>query len=115
MKNIKEIVNNIDLNNGVSDLEVKCVSIKAYYAELKKQGRLRDMLRLRYIMHYYPKSVLEKISFDSLKLCIENPGIVTLSISNDRDWMYTFEAYAIEKSGMHRTFLLKHFYEYFKI
>lgn len=120
MKSIKEVVSNIDPNSeSFTDLEVRCVSIKKFYRELKEQGRIKDMNRLRCLFHYYPETMTEKIPIDSMKLCVNNPDIVRFNVSFDRNWLFGFEKYAIEKlngkGSTRRYFFINDVYEYFGI
>jgi hypothetical protein len=120
MRTIKEVVSNIDPNSKIfTDLEVRCVSIKRFYKELKQQGRIRDIVRLKCLFHYYPETMLEKIPLSHIKSCVDRPDTVRMMVSNDRDWFFSFEKYAIEKMNgkgtTSRNFYLKDMYEYFGI
>lgn len=120
MKSIKEIVSNIDPNSkSFTNLEVRCVSIKRLYKELKQQGRIRDMVRLKCLFHYYPEAMLEKIPLNLIECCVDRPDAVIMWVSNGRDWFFSFEKYAIEKmngkGSTSRNFYLKDMYEYFGI
>ena len=120
MKSIKEVVSNIDPNSeSFTNLEVRCVSIKRLYKELKQQGRIRDIVRLKCLFHYYPETMLEKIPLNYIESCVDKPDIVRMRVSNDRDWFFSFEKYAIEKMNgkgtTSRNFYLKDMYEYFGI
>lgn len=120
MKSIKEIVSNIDPNSkSFTDLEVRCVSIKRLYKELKQQGRIRDIVRLKCLFHYYPEVMINKVPIECIRLCVNNPYIVSFNVSSDRDWFYSFEKYAIEKLNgkgtTKRNFKINDVYEYFGI
>ena len=118
MKSIKEVVSNIDPNSRVfTDLEVRCTSIKRLYKELKAQGRIKDVLRLKLLFHYYPEAMTERVPIDIIKKCVDNPDIVKLNVSKNRDWFFEFEKYAIEKlngkGSTRRNFNITDVYEYF--
>ena len=120
MRTIKEVVSNIDPNSeSFTDLEVRCVSIKRLYKELKQQGRIRDIVRLKCLFHYYPEAMIEKISLNYIKSCVDRPDTLMLTVSKERDWFFSFEKYAIEKmngkGSTSRNFCLKAVYEYFGI
>ena len=120
MKSIKEVVGNIDPNSkSFTSLEIRCISLKSFYRELKKQGRVKDMNRLRLLFHYYPETMTEKIPIENIKSCVNTPEIVFFNVSRDRDWFHGFEKYAIGKlngSGTTgRKFCIKDVYEYFGI
>ena len=120
MKSIKEILSSVDKNSeGFTDLEVRCISIRKLYRELKEQGRIRDMTRLRLLFHYYPEVMTNKVPIECIRHCVNSPDIVSFNVSRDRDWFYGFEKYAIEKLNgkgtTKRNFKINDVYEYFGI
>ena len=124
MLNIKEVLEGIKKkrscgDESLSDFELKCVSVKKFYGDLKRAGDLKKMRRLRCLLYYYP-NMLENNSFSLIEKCINKPSDTILMVSYKRTWFYNHEKYAIEKSNCNynvdkRNFYVEHFFEFYGI
>jgi len=120
MLNIKETIKNIKTDNKLpGELEIKCLSLKLLYGDLKKSGDLRNMIRLRYLLYYYP-TLIEKNAFKQIERCINDPSNTMLTITRERPWFYEHEKYAIEKCDCNfgidkRNFYVEDFFKFYKI
>ena len=123
MLNIKEILEEIKKRRGhekkpLTDFEVRCMSIKLLYGELKKTGNLKNMRRLRFLIYYYP-TLLEKNRFYQIERCIKIPSNTILTITRERPWLYEHEKYAIEKCDCNyrgsKNFYVEDFFKFYGI
>ena len=117
MENLKQLLTKVNKDNP-SEFDVRLVSLKKFYNDLKKSGNIDEWKRFKLIVHLYP-NVLYRNSFRSIESMVHSPNGKRMAI-RDRKTFTKYEEYALKRyygseipNSSYLMFYISDLYDYF--